>query len=210
MQSFQKFHFIPDPGYHCYHCPPSNTGSPDCLRQLILVKRGNQPSLYPFLEDLSQLSDTSKYSHHHCAQEVSAKVHPGRKKSFILCTICQASHLACYLNWGGRQTSKKQSPFQVYTTPNPWKSSRETLLLRESTTFLLPIQQMHKLLTSSKHFDNWTNTVIQPDAKERICSKFEPNLFLWRNFKLLFFIQSICNWVLGGPAVVIQLIPTDH
>ena len=84
MQSFQKFHFIPDPGYHCYHCPPSNTGSPDCLRQLILVKRGNQPSLYPFLEDLSQLSDTSKYSHHHCAQDFSAEAHPARK-IFSLC-----------------------------------------------------------------------------------------------------------------------------
>ena len=26
------------------------TGPPDCLRQLIPTKRGNQPSLYPFLE----------------------------------------------------------------------------------------------------------------------------------------------------------------
>ena len=118
--------------------PPPSTGSPDCLRQLILAKRGNQPPLYPFLEHLSQLSDTSIYPHHHSTLGVSAEAQPA-KKNFLLFVHNMPSFPPCYLNWRGLQTSKRQSPFQLYTLhPIPEKAPGKPFSSGNQQSFCQP------------------------------------------------------------------------
>ena len=127
-QSYQKSYFVPEPGYHCAHCPPSIHW---ISRLLTSANPGEEGESTPFVPIPG--TPFSALRHIHISP---SPLHPwglcwsaaSKKKTFLLFVHNMPSFPPCYLNWRGLQTSKRQSPFQLYTTLHPWKSSRETLL----------------------------------------------------------------------------------